>query len=224
MTRAPETLPNPFETLADRYDQWFESDEGRRLFSVEVACLRLLPQPSGDKRLEIGVGTGRFAVALGVTYGVDPALPVLRYAAARGIRVTAGTAEALPFPSATFDHVLLVVTICFVRDPVRTLVEAARVLRPGGLLHVGLVPGDTSWGRLYQRKQREGHPFYATARFYTVDEVRDMAESAGLESCGGASCLPAPPGNPDANMRPPVPGLRRGYGFTGICFRRRSPA
>jgi len=211
---------NPFEQLADRYDKWFESAEGRILFAAETACLRLLPEAPGDSRLEVGVGTGRFAAALGIRYGVDPALPVLQYAKRRGITVALGAAEALPFPDAAFHGVWLVVTICFVRDPLRALAESARVLEPGGLLYVGLVPRDTAWGKLYEEKKRAGHPFYSSARFYTTDEVTGMARKAGLEYEAAASCLPAPPDRLEANTAPPVPGVRRGAGFVALCFRR----
>ena len=71
--------------------------------------------------------------------------------------------------------------------------EFARVLRPGGRLLVGFVPADTPWGRDYARKSQDGHPFYAAARFYTVDQTRALAEAAGLRFLRGASTLPDGP-------------------------------
>jgi len=40
----------------------------------------------------------------------------------------------LPFPDASFDQVLLLACLCYAREPVRTIAEAARVLKPGGAL------------------------------------------------------------------------------------------
>jgi demethylmenaquinone methyltransferase/2-methoxy-6-polyprenyl-1,4-benzoquinol methylase len=50
------------------------------------------------------------------------------------IRLQAGRAEQLPFPSGSFDAVSFTYLLRYVRDPAATLAELARVLRPGGVL------------------------------------------------------------------------------------------
>lgn len=45
-----------------------------------------------------------------------------------------GTAEALPFPSATFDAIIMSEVLEHTRDEARALAEAARLLRPRGVL------------------------------------------------------------------------------------------
>jgi ubiquinone/menaquinone biosynthesis C-methylase UbiE len=72
------------------------------LFSNELAAVKLLWRDEFHAALEVGVGTGRFAEALGMEYGLDPAAGALRLAAARGIRVTQGNGESLPWPDDTF--------------------------------------------------------------------------------------------------------------------------
>ena len=57
-----------FDREAARYDAWFDSPEGRVLFSAEVAAVRRLVNGLPGPVLEVGVGTGRFAQALGVPY------------------------------------------------------------------------------------------------------------------------------------------------------------
>jgi ubiquinone/menaquinone biosynthesis C-methylase UbiE len=61
--------------------------------------------------VEIGVGTGRFASALGVPLGVEPSESMRRIARKRGIEVISGKAEALPFRDGCLDYVLMV-TVC----------------------------------------------------------------------------------------------------------------
>lgn len=55
-----------FDTEAERYDAWFDSPAGRVLFENELAAIRLLWRDEFRPALEVGVGTGRFAQALGV--------------------------------------------------------------------------------------------------------------------------------------------------------------
>jgi ubiquinone/menaquinone biosynthesis C-methylase UbiE len=81
---------------AARYDAWFDSPQGQVLFRAEVEAIRRLVKGLPGPWLEVGVGTGRFAQALGIPYGVDPAWSVLLLARRRGIHVVQGRGEALP--------------------------------------------------------------------------------------------------------------------------------
>ncbi|UCC69111.1 MAG: class I SAM-dependent methyltransferase [Armatimonadota bacterium] len=170
----------------------------------------------GGRRLEMRVGTGRFAQALGVKEGVDPSVSMLQFARQRGVRTRRGWGENLPYPDGSFQGVLLVVTLCFLSDPASALRECARVLKEDGYLVVGLVPADSPWARLYKRRGRTGHPFYSVARFYDCDEVIRMTVAAGFKFNRAVSCLFSPPGEPpDTRWRREVVA---GAGFVGIRF------
>lgn len=108
---------NPFEAYADDYDQWYDSPNGHAMFGEEVSCLRELIRTVEGRWLEVGVGTGRFAEALGIEEGVDPSEATLEFASSRGIRTRIGCGEALPYPDRTFHGVLMVATFCFLADP-----------------------------------------------------------------------------------------------------------
>jgi SAM-dependent methyltransferase len=123
-----------YDGIADWYDTDFLGDihdPGR------VAALRLLGEGPG-RLLDLGCGTGAQTVAfrdLGweVT-GVDASVDMLRRAQARGLEVTRADATALPFDDASFDAVVSLWTHTDIDGFEDVLVEAARVLRPGGPL------------------------------------------------------------------------------------------
>lgn len=76
----------PLKTYTDRYDAWYDTPKGRALLASEVACLKPLLQRFPRPYLEVGVGTGRFAQALGIGYGVDPSVRALDKAVQRGVK------------------------------------------------------------------------------------------------------------------------------------------
>jgi ubiquinone/menaquinone biosynthesis C-methylase UbiE len=101
---------------------------------------RLLDQAQGET-LEIGAGTGlnvpRYRtptrVVLSEPEGAMAARLRMRAAAAHvPVVVEEASAEALPFPDASFDTVVSTLVLCSVTHPDRALAELRRVLKPGG--------------------------------------------------------------------------------------------
>lgn len=211
------TSDNPFDSAAAEYDGWFDSDDGRTIFAQEVACLRELMGPRAGRWLEVGVGTGRFAAALGVGEGTDPAASMRALAEQRGVRTTDGVGECLPYPARSFDGVLLTTTLCFLTDPARALYECRRVLRHAGRLVVGLVPANSPWGRLCAQKAAEGHRIYSAATFRTPDEVIGLTSGAGFSFHEACSCLLTPPKSV-GGLEPPHAGIVSEAGFVALAF------
>lgn len=196
----------PFETRYELYDAWF--DKNRILYESELRAVKSLLPPEGN-RVEVGVGSGRFASKLGIKEGVEPAAGIARLARARGIHVKQGTAEALPLPDAYYDAVLLVTTLCFVDDVEKTLAEADRVLKPGGCVVLSFIPKDSPFGRLYERRKEEDE-FFQVATFYTKQEVFDALKKAGFAIDRTAQTLTSPPEMANEKVEEPSPGHDRG--------------
>lgn len=167
-----------FEQHAQTYDDWFHVHEP--VYQAELAALRKF-LPATGVGIEVGVGTGRFAVPLGITLGIDPSRRMLRFARQRGIRVCQAVGERLPFRDGQFDLVLLVTVICFVDDVPTLLRELHRVLKRGGHLVVGFITRNSELGRLYESR-KEGSRFYQGARFYEVKEVAGWVKETGFNS------------------------------------------
>lgn len=187
---------------------------GRVVFSAEIGCLAPLLSGLPRPRLEVGVGSGRFAQALDVAYGLDPARTPLLLAAGRGVRVVQAVGERMPFREGSFGVVLVVVTLCFADDPEALLIEARRVLREGGGVVLGDVLAEGPWGRHYRRKGAEGHPFYSAARFLTRAEALDALRRAGLRLVRARSTLRQPP-SVEPVPEPAVEGEDPEAGFVG---------
>ncbi|AKJ63411.1 class I SAM-dependent methyltransferase [Kiritimatiella glycovorans] len=199
----------PFEREPRRYDRWFDDHDAA--YRSELAAIRELLPPRPGRALEIGSGTGRFALPLGIREGVEPSPAMRRRSAARGLHAIDGVAEALPFDDARFDLVLMVTTICFVDDAAQSCREAARVLHPGGRFIVGLVDRDSFLGESYEARRKES-VFYRDARFFSAAEVVDFMKDAGMREFRFRQTLfsmPAELAGPDS--------IREGYGEGGFA-------
>lgn len=213
-------MPTPpvFDTIADAYDRWYEASEGRLLFEEEVDCLHCLNIDYTGRWLEIGVGTGRFAEALGVSHGIELSLPMAIKAGRRGVRICVGRAEQLPYKKKVFDGVLMALTLCFLENPEKALRESAGVLRENGKLVLGTVPADSPWGRAYIRKGEEGHPVYAHAHFLTIKETVRLFERIGFIFRRGCSALLVGPDTPSSGRPRVETGIVSEAGFVGLLF------
>jgi len=207
------------DILTEKYDAWYDSEEGRRLYESELKCLKPLVEHAPPPVLEIGVGTGRFAMHFINVIGVDPAAKALKMAEKRGVRTVQAYGEKLPFADETFGCVLIIAALCFAEDPLKVLKEAKRVLKPDGSVILGVIPRDSPWGTFYQKKKKQGSPFYREARFNTFHDIQRMIEESGLVVAGIRSTLLQRPDGPRV-IEEPVEGYSRDAGFLCIEAKR----
>ena len=144
----------PFDSLAQSYDNWYDTRKGKQIFEAELECLQKVCPVCQGRWLEVGVGTGLFASRMGIKEGIDPSFAMLELAASRGIITYQGNAEDLPFEAKSFDGILMAFTLCFIDSPDKALTQYHRILKDNGQLLVGLIPADSPWGKSYQEKKK----------------------------------------------------------------------
>jgi ubiquinone/menaquinone biosynthesis C-methylase UbiE len=168
---------NPFETLSDEYDNWYE--DYPCVFESETEAIREA-LPYGNLRgIEVGLGTGRFSSALGIKEGVEPIFEMRKIALTRGIEVMDAVAERLPYKDLQFDFVLMVSCITYFNKLQPAFKEANRVLKKGGTLIVAFIEKNSIIGKEYEN-ERDNNPFYKNAIFYSTEKVAEEIKNVGF--------------------------------------------
>lgn len=118
---------------------------------VRSNLLRIIGRTGTGRALDIGCGTG-FVISLIADrfeeiHGIDPTERMLERVdtTVGNITLHVGVAEQLPFPDESFDLVTAYSVLHHLADHRPALAEAARVLRPGGMLYVDLEPNRSFW-------------------------------------------------------------------------------
>lgn len=171
------TKIDPFEKYSKEYDEWFIRNKD--IYQAELNAIKSFI-PKNKEGIEIGVGSGKFAFPLGIKVGVDPSKKMAKLSRNQEIQVYDAVAEKLPFNDKKFDFALMVTTICFVDDLLKSFQEAFRILKDDGFIVVGFIDKNSELGRRYQLNW-EKSKFYKYATFYSVDKVIDSLIKAHFE-------------------------------------------
>lgn len=176
-----------FRRRAHQYDVWYDAhlDDFRR--EVNALAFDGLPRP----RVEIGVGTGRFAEALDLDAGIDPSSEMLKIARERNVEVIRGLGEALPV--SPIGTAYLIFTLCFIPHPEKVLSEVHNALIPDGKLAIGTIYADSTLGEVYLKKKEEGHVFYSMSTLLTREEMHDLLARTGFRILEERSAGLTPP-------------------------------
>ncbi len=168
---------------------------------VEAMIVRLFDGTPVEALLDIGTGTGRMLELLapqirrGVGIDISPdmlaiARDRLERAGAHHCQVRLGDLFRLPFPDGVsdqgFDAALFHQVLHYLDDPQAAIVEAARVLKPGGrLIVVDFAPHELEFCREELNHRRLG---------FSDNEVKGWFGAAGLAQCDTRAIAPAGPG------------------------------
>ncbi|MBI3607164.1 MAG: methyltransferase domain-containing protein [Nitrospirae bacterium] len=174
-----------FTDLAASYDAWYQTPLGAFAHALEQeAIFGLADVTSGERVVDIGCGTGIYALELARrglrVVGLDVSFEMLaiarekcRSAGLTGLWVC-GSAEALPFRSASADLALAVTSLCFVAHPDRAVEEMGRVIAPDGRVVLGELNRWSSWALVRRLKGLVTDTIYNRAHFWSRRELERL--------------------------------------------------
>src|SRR5205807_2580667 len=148
--------------MADTYERDEPHFRPENKAKVRANLLRIVERTGTGRVLDIGCGTGFVIGLLADTFdeihGIDPTKAMLDKVdvGAGNVSLHEGVAESLPFPDGSYDLVTAYSVFHHLADHRPALVEAARVLRPGGVLYVDLEPNRAFWRAIESVERTHG--------------------------------------------------------------------
>ena len=192
------------EIRPEEYADWRNSPLGMIAERIEQKTVFDLARDLRGKRvLDLGCGDGSYSIRVARNgahvVGVDLSEAMLRaaqcHAKDTGVSVMwcRASAKSLPFSSESFDIIMAVTLLCFVKEPQRVAREASRVLRPGGSLIIGELGRYSSWALSRRLRAWFGSSRWSGAHFWTTNELLELLEQADLKVRASRGCVYFPP-------------------------------
>jgi len=170
----------------DEYAPFYDWENAQTFGRRDVGFWRRLAARESGPVLELGCGTGRLLAPLArdlrSVFGIDRSASMLAQARAKLTRcrgrgrpvLIRGDITALPFVASAFGTVIapygMLQSLIDEADLGRAITETARVLRPGGLAGIDLVPDLPAWSE-YRRRVRLRGRLAGGARVTLIETV-----------------------------------------------------
>lgn len=186
------------------YGDWFSEPLGRLTFELERdQLLRLAGDVAGALLLDAGAGDGIWSLEWsrrGARVICCDRSKGMMSAALRRFdseeskcAYLLGDMIRLPFTDNTFDIVVMVTALCFIRDDTGVASELVRVLKPGGKLIVGELGRYSLWAAYRKIRGWLGDHLWRSARFRAPREIQRIFQANDLFHLRTGSCVYYPP-------------------------------
>lgn len=182
------SLRDAWEQAAPEWITWARTPGHDSYWRFHREALFALIPPPGDLTVDIGCGEGRVSrdlAALGHrVVGIDGSMSMARAAAdhpgTHGA-VVIGDAARLPFVDASADLAVAFMCLQDVDEFETAIAEAARVLRPGGILVMAIVHPINSVGGFEEPRDGDDPRFVITDGWFDRHPIADRCARDGLE-------------------------------------------
>jgi len=150
--------------------------------------------------LDVGCGVGDLAALFArhnwSAAGIEPSTQAAEHARAAGVEAVTGTLADAPWPEGEFDAIIFNHSLEHIDDPAEAVAQAARLLKPGGLLAIA-VPNFGSWHRRLFGSAWFQLDLPRHLQHFDRDSLAKLVEAADLKvvDVGAATMRPSPLGS-----------------------------
>jgi len=178
-----------FDEWPETYDRWFTTPIGSLVRKVEAELiLDLLKPKQGEVILDAGCGTGVFTLDIlsigSKVIGLDISLPMLIHARKKlkgfPFQTVLSDMLNLPFRENSFDKVVSVTALEFIKNAKDAVGELFRVTQKGGCIVVATLNSLSPWTLRRRADARERQTIFERAIFRSPDELSSLASVEGL--------------------------------------------
>jgi ubiquinone/menaquinone biosynthesis C-methylase UbiE len=178
-----------FDDWPEKYDKWFETPIGAIVKNYESELLLDMLGPNqGEIILDVGCGTGVFTLDIlsfgSRVIGLDISRPMVLRACHKAKKYPfsgiVGDMMSLPFADDSFDKVVSMTAIEFVKDAQRAVKELFRVTRRGGRIVVTTLNSLSPWAARRMNEAKKGPSIFQKTIFRSPDEIRSIASVSAL--------------------------------------------
>lgn len=171
-----------YENVVD--ERYLDEREGRiATFRRNIRSLEdLIPSHNGRRLLDVGAHVGVFVEVAQErgwdAWGLEPSRWAVEAGRERGLNMIQGGLRHAELDSASYDAVTMWDVVEHLLDPLSDIREAARVLKPGGVLLMHTIDIDSPFARLMGKRWPwlvEMHNY-----FFSPRTLGAMVEKAGL--------------------------------------------
>jgi ubiquinone/menaquinone biosynthesis C-methylase UbiE len=172
-----------FDDWPEKYDKWFETPIGALVKIYESKLLLdMLGPDQGEIILDMGCGTGVFTIDIlsfgPHVIGLDISQPMVIRACHKAKKYPfsgiVGDMMSLPFADDSFDKVVSMTAIEFVKDAQRAVKELFRVTRRGGRIVVTTLNSLSPWAARRMDEAKKGPSIFEKTIFRSPDEIRSI--------------------------------------------------
>ncbi len=191
-----------FNNLANKYDSWFETSLGKKVFNSEKSCIEeLVKKREGKLAIDLGIGTGLFSkILIEKGYrviGIDISDEMLKIAKDRGFEVIKHDLKnPLPFINETFDFAFSMTSIEFLKRPEDLIKEVNRILKKDGEFLLITLNSLSLWAVVRRIKGLFIKNYvFKKGKFYSTNNLKKLFDE-NWEILKSGTCAFIPPYNP----------------------------
>lgn len=181
-----------FNLVADYYDEYYNSDFGKKVDFVEKRRVKkFIEQIPIKSALEIGCGTGhwtQFFIDNGFRLtAIDVSENMINKAREKnlnGVEFSIKNIEEIDYPDNYFENVFAITSLEFVDNRGKAFEQIYRILKPDGYLLIGCLNINS-----YLGMTKNSNKVFKNANFFDEKQLQEILSKFGIPQIGGSALI-----------------------------------